>query len=247
MADPHNTDLFCLCHLCALKTSPSPADIRKTNHSRSPRLLLNRHYSTLSRPPTASPPVADFRNIKRQHLDSHGAYGAYLHLCRVVNVSHLHSILGNHGRRIRAGGAHGMPSAVPARRCHAAAQKNDPTHFYCKKCDFDGKDWEDSTKHKVEGMKPFLAHPPAKGKHIVCERCGDTFNNCVRRERQIKHASTFSSQQSQARLTFTTSTTPPSTTLSAPVAKGSSTRRVQCDLSRVFHSARQLVHLPSTR
>lgn len=59
---------------------------------------------------------------------------------------------------------------------------NDTTHFYCKKCDVDCKDWEDLTQHKVDAMAPWIENsvherPEGKPKHIVCEFCGEDFKS----------------------------------------------------------------------
>lgn len=60
---------------------------------------------------------------------------------------------------------------------------NDPTHFYCKKCDVDCEDWLSLTQHKIDSMAPFLElrnntlPDGAKLKHIVCEFCGEDFKS----------------------------------------------------------------------
>lgn len=61
-------------------------------------------------------------------------------------------------------------------------KKYSPTHFYCKRCDVDCKDWEDLTKHKVDMMAPFIegkiqASEDNMPKHIVCEFCGEDFKS----------------------------------------------------------------------
>ena len=60
--------------------------------------------------------------------------------------------------------------------------KVDSHEFYCKKCDFDGVNWEDSLAHKVEDMVPWLVGQlkdvtPKKFRHIVCEFCGQDFKS----------------------------------------------------------------------
>lgn len=59
-------------------------------------------------------------------------------------------------------------------------KRDDPDHFYCKKCDIDCKDWNDLTKHKVAMMSPWLGSRVKHDKdnsppHIVCEFCGQDF------------------------------------------------------------------------
>ncbi|KAK4505387.1 hypothetical protein PRZ48_003350 [Zasmidium cellare] len=61
-------------------------------------------------------------------------------------------------------------------------KRDDPSHFYCYKCDVDCEDWEDLTRHKVDMMAPYLerrikATDDDKPKHIVCEFCGEDFKS----------------------------------------------------------------------
>jgi uncharacterized C2H2 Zn-finger protein len=59
---------------------------------------------------------------------------------------------------------------------------DDPTHFFCKKCNVDCKDWADLVEHKVDGMAPWLEcradnRPSGNPPHIVCEFCGEDFKS----------------------------------------------------------------------
>ena len=59
---------------------------------------------------------------------------------------------------------------------------DDPTHFYCKKCNVDCEDWESLIEHKVEGMAPWVEcradrRPEGSPPHIVCEFCGMDFKS----------------------------------------------------------------------
>lgn len=62
-------------------------------------------------------------------------------------------------------------------------KKDDPEHFYCKKCDVDCEDWDDLTRHKVVLMEPWLGGRPKDKtrddcpEHIVCEFCGEDFKS----------------------------------------------------------------------
>lgn len=62
----------------------------------------------------------------------------------------------------------------------------EPTHFYCKKCDVDCEDWAALTEHKVDSMAPWLEkksrRPEGAPKHIVCEFCGMDFKSMGGRE-----------------------------------------------------------------
>lgn len=60
------------------------------------------------------------------------------------------------------------------------ANTPDLVHWYCKRCDFDGMDYDDLLQHKLDAMAPFLYNDCNKidGKgpdHIVCEFCGEDF------------------------------------------------------------------------
>lgn len=60
-------------------------------------------------------------------------------------------------------------------------KKNDPEHFYCKRCNVDCVDFEDLTQHKVDMMRPWLekqTRPAGESpQHIVCEFCGKDFKS----------------------------------------------------------------------
>lgn len=63
----------------------------------------------------------------------------------------------------------------------------EPTHFYCKKCNVDCEDWVALTEHKVDAMAPWLerkgrGRPEGAPKHIVCEFCGKDFKSMGGRE-----------------------------------------------------------------
>jgi hypothetical protein len=59
---------------------------------------------------------------------------------------------------------------------------DDPTHFYCKKCNVDCDSWADLIEHKVDGMAPWLEckpedRPKGNPPHICCEFCGEDFRS----------------------------------------------------------------------
>lgn len=61
-------------------------------------------------------------------------------------------------------------------------KRDEPTHFYCKKCDVDCEDWMALVEHKVQKMAEFIERrpehrPPGNIKHITCEFCGDDFES----------------------------------------------------------------------
>lgn len=61
-------------------------------------------------------------------------------------------------------------------------KKDDPDHYYCKRCNLDCLDWDDLVAHKVEKMAPWLEGKmtPDSGEsplHIVCEFCGEDFKS----------------------------------------------------------------------
>lgn len=71
-------------------------------------------------------------------------------------------------------------------------KRDDPTHFYCKKCDVDCKDWESLVEHKVEGMAPWVEcradrRPEGNPPHIVCEFCGEDFKSMGGRLQHREH------------------------------------------------------------
>ena len=65
-------------------------------------------------------------------------------------------------------------------------------HVYCRRCDYDAKDWEDLLQHKTDEMVPYLygtkkLDREAKKQgvrimHIVCEFCGVEFKTFGGRE-----------------------------------------------------------------
>lgn len=61
-------------------------------------------------------------------------------------------------------------------------KKDDPDHFYCKKCNVDCEDWNDLKAHKVAAMAPWVEGRMKGNKdespmHIVCEFCGMDFKS----------------------------------------------------------------------
>ncbi|TKX20984.1 C2H2 type zinc finger domain-containing protein 9 [Elsinoe australis] len=59
---------------------------------------------------------------------------------------------------------------------------HDPEHHYCRKCDYDAKDWDDMLDHKVEAMAPFIIGDKRhdkhkKMKHLCCEYCSEDFKS----------------------------------------------------------------------
>lgn len=61
-------------------------------------------------------------------------------------------------------------------------KRDEPTHFYCKKCDVDCEDWMALVEHKVQKMAEFIERRPDQRpagniKHITCEFCGDDFES----------------------------------------------------------------------
>ncbi|KAF2225688.1 hypothetical protein BDZ85DRAFT_279352 [Elsinoe ampelina] len=59
---------------------------------------------------------------------------------------------------------------------------HDPDHYYCRKCDYDAKDWDDMLDHKVASMAPFIIGEKRhdkykKMKHLCCEYCGEDFKS----------------------------------------------------------------------
>lgn len=65
---------------------------------------------------------------------------------------------------------------------------NSDDHNYCKRCDYDGKDWDDLLQHKIDAMAPFIVGEKRNDKHkemmhIVCEFCGMEFKSFAGHER----------------------------------------------------------------
>ena len=82
--------------------------------------------------------------------------------------------------------------------------KQNKHEFYCKKCDYDGLNWDDLLGHKVEDMIPWLVGEkkhwkPKLLKHIVCEFCGMDFKSLGGRD---LHKKQVSSQLTLARPSF---------------------------------------------
>lgn len=81
-------------------------------------------------------------------------------------------------------------------------KRDEPTHFYCKKCDVDCEDWMALVEHKVQKMAEFIERrpehrPPGNIKHITCEFCGDDFDSLggrlLHREQVNDHVFNFMS------------------------------------------------------
>ena len=78
---------------------------------------------------------------------------------------------------------------------------HDPSHHYCRKCDYDAVEWDDLLDHKVAAMAPFvigeLRHEKHKKmKHLCCEFCGEDFKSMggrMEHRRQVSRTSTCAS------------------------------------------------------
>lgn len=81
---------------------------------------------------------------------------------------------------------------------------DEPDHFYCKKCDFDGKDDQELKLHKVATMQPWVEgrmkqNKDESPKHIVCEFCGMDFKSFGGRRIHRDQVSSRDSETSQRR------------------------------------------------
>ena len=63
-------------------------------------------------------------------------------------------------------------------------KRDDPTHFYCKRCNKDivPQTWDALVEHKVDAMAPWVEcrrdqRPEGSPEHIVCEFCGEDFKS----------------------------------------------------------------------
>jgi hypothetical protein len=63
-------------------------------------------------------------------------------------------------------------------------KRDDPTHFYCKRCNVDivPQTWDALVEHRVDAMAPWVEcrrdqRPEGSPEHIVCEFCGEDFKS----------------------------------------------------------------------